>query len=204
MKVKLWCVFRWRNIFYLFLLGLAVLPLACGQKVEPTGAVTMAAAPTPTLTPVPTVCSNLGFVSLVGGGGAKANNFIEALTFAVSSPVTITSLSMHVDTTGGGNTVLGLYSDNSGVPGTLLASGVISDTVSSWNTVSVTPVAISAGNYWLAFDNSSSSTIFDQGTGSVTNYQLTYAYSGSLPATWPAGGLSGPLTPYALYVTGCN
>jgi hypothetical protein len=203
MKVKFWSFFKWKNIFWIFLLGLAVLPLACGQKVPPTGAVTAAATSTPTATAVPTVCSDLGFVSTSGGSGAKANNFIEALSFAVSSPVTINSLSMYVGTTGGGNTVLGLYSDNSGAPGILLASGVINDTVSSWNTAAVTPVAISTGNYWLAFDNSSSTTLLGQGTGSVTNYQLTYAYSGSLPATW-AGGLSGPLQPYSLYATGCN
>jgi hypothetical protein len=185
---------------FLTLLAAALLFIqACGQKIEPTSA----AAGTPTPTAVPTVCSNLGFSSISGGSGAKTNNFIEALSFTVSSSVTITSLSMRIDTTGGGNTVLGLYSDNSGAPGTLLASGVINDTVSSWNTVAVTPVAISAGNYWLAFDNSSSTTLFDQGTGSVTNYQLTYAYNGTLPATW-VGGLSGPLQPYSLYATGCN
>lgn len=77
---------------------------------------------------------------------------------------------------------VGVYSDNSGVPGTLLSSSDTFTSISGWNTVSLnTPVKVTGGNnYWLAIEVSTT-CLFNGGT-EFSSY-LRQA-GGSLPASY--------------------
>jgi hypothetical protein len=149
-------------------------------------------------------CNNIGYAN-AGTIGTKANNFIESYAVTVSSSVTVNSLAMSIGSTSTGNIVLGLYTNNGGQPQSLLTSGVISDTASSWNTVDVTPVVIGAGVYWLAFDNSLTATDLNRESNAVSNYESpTYTYNGTLPNPFTPGGLGGTNIPFSIYMVGCK
>lgn len=150
--------------------------VSCGAKAP--------ASPAPT--PVPTVCATLGFTTSGGGPSFKVDNYIGAYSFTVASPVTVAGLSVSIGSTGGGNTVLGIYSDNSGTPNLLLTSGVVNNTAASINTVSVSPVVLTVGTYWLAMVNNSNTTNYMKSAGAFSPYfESAYTYNGSLPSTMP-------------------
>jgi hypothetical protein len=165
-----------------------------------TGCPNSPSSPAPT--PVPTVCQTVGYAN-AGSNATKANTFLEAFAVTVSTPMTVSSLSVSIGSVGSGHTVLGLYTNVSGYPVSLLTSGVVTETVSSINNVNVSPVAIGAGNYWLAFDNNTASTDFNGESGSVTTFQATYTYNGTLPNPM-ASGLTLLHAPYSIYLYGCH
>jgi hypothetical protein len=184
---------------------LTTLNTGCGNSSPSSPAATATFTPTITSTPSPTVCANIGFNTVGSTSTGEINTAIFASYFTVGSPVTVSSLSVSIGTTGVGNTVLGIYADNAGTPTSLLASGIINNTVSSLNTVSVTPVVLAAGNYWLAIDPSSGSTLYEQSGGAFVTYiQSSYTYNGSLPSTMPAVSYSGSGDALYLYATYCN
>jgi hypothetical protein len=85
---------------------------------------------------------------------------------------------------------VGLYSDNGGVPGTLLASGSVTSPASgAWNTATLSSGAtINAGTvYWLAFLGTGGTLSFlDQGSGSCSQSHSATGLS-ALPGTWSPG-----------------
>lgn len=85
------------------------------------------------------------------------NGFLLAQSATLTQGGTLQSVSFYV-TTPGGNLRLGVYNAHGPTngPGGLLASTAMITPASGWNTVPVTtPVAIAAGNYWLAYETSS-------------------------------------------------
>jgi hypothetical protein len=82
----------------------------------------------------------------------------------------------------GVNATVGLYSDNSGVPGTLLSSSEPFTSIAGWNSVSLnTPVNVTGGNnYWLAIEVSTS-CLFNG--GNTSSGYLNQA-GGSLPSSY--------------------
>jgi fibronectin type 3 domain-containing protein len=85
---------------------------------------------------------------------------------------------------------LGLYSDNAGHPGSLLASGTVtSPSPGTWNTVNfTTPPSVTAGsNYWVGLLGTGGTVSFrNQATGSCSESASTTNLT-SLPATWTTG-----------------
>lgn len=104
----------------------------------------------------------------VGGGAPQSP---EAYAYTATTAGTAQSISVYFCGTGCGvgspaaySTEVGLYSDNSGVPGTLLGSGTItSPTLDAWNTVNISGSAsISAGaQYWIATLNEGTGTQYE-------------------------------------------
>jgi Fibronectin type III domain len=88
------------------------------------------------------------------GGGHGGYQF--SLPVNLSQKATLHSLGLYCYVPDG-TVYLGLYNDNGGAPGTLLASTPASPLVAGWNTVLVsTPTVLAPGTYWLSFIPSSS------------------------------------------------
>ena len=179
--------------------------------VPPTATKTLTPVPptvTPTLTPVPPTATStstatpitlLGDKSIEATVDNDASGQAEAFQYSATSTGTATKLYIYVDAQ---NTtsqlVVGLYSDVSGQPHTLLGQGTISaPTVGAWNSVSIPGASVTSGTkYWLAVlgaagtgspwfrDNSS-------GTSSVGSSQTNLT---TLPATWTTGTTYNPAT----------
>jgi len=112
---------------------------------------------------------------------------IQATQTTVAVTGTLESLSFYVPPGGAaGNLVLGVYSNSSSKPGTLLATTASFAAVAGWNTQPVTsPVSLTAGTYWLAFQPSSDSLV-DARVNTTASYYKTHTY-GSLPASFGTG-----------------
>jgi hypothetical protein len=94
----------------------------------------------------------IGANAVLSDGDSQNGNLVLAQSAALSQAATIESLSFYV-TRAAGQLLLGIYdaSGATGRPGKLLAQTKSFTPVKGWNTQSVvTPVALAAGNYWLA------------------------------------------------------
>ncbi len=102
-----------------------------------------------------------------------ANNayFVGVTLYA---PATLTGVRVKFTTGGAGNYDVGIYSDNSGVPGTLLAHAAATITSLATSTAVLTPALIGGnlplapGRYWLALWTSNSATDKVSGFNSAT------------------------------------
>jgi outer membrane protein assembly factor BamB len=127
----------------------------------------------------------------------------EAFQTTASASGTVSTLSVYLDSGSSATSVVaGLYSDASGHPGTLLTQATLAAPVAgAWNTIAVTPVAVSGGSsYWLALLGPSGTIKFRDrccggGTTSEASAQTTLT---SLPSTWSGGGVyhDGPVSAY--------
>jgi hypothetical protein len=103
---------------------------------------------------------------------------------------TADTLAIYVDAADGATKIMiGLYSDNGGIPSALLASGVLnSPAKGAWNSVGIQSTSITSGaTYWLALlgnsgtpvwrDSSNCSVVQTSGIGSLS----------ALPTSWPKG-----------------
>lgn len=137
---------------------------------------------------------------------ADSNPAGAAEAFRTTAPAsgTVTQLDAYLDTGSAATTVaVGLYTDNGGHPGLLLASGTIAAPVAgTWNSVSVPPVGVTAGAvYWIALLGNGGTIRFrdrccGSGSSSETAGQTGLAV---LPSAWTSGGSyhDGPLSAYA-------
>src|SRR5215472_6572575 len=130
-------------------------------------------------------------LSMADSGNA---NFLLTQNAGLSQPATIQSLCFYVRTAGG-QLGLGIYdaSGPNGGPGRLLAQTNPFTPVAGWNTAGVvTPVALAAGTYWLAYLPSSNNLAFVKGfsSGASNNF---YPYTfGFMAATFSMNPSSGP------------
>jgi len=167
---------------------------------------------------------NAGFIAspdtVIGGGElgdatVESNddnsngNLLLAQEAALSHTATVQSLSFYV-TTATGNLILGIYDATgpSGGPGARLATTAGFAPTTGWNTANVvTPVALAAGNYWVAYNPSSDGLHFVNNGGASGNcayYSHTY---GALPGTFSTAPTSCTPTLWSLYATvtpGCG
>jgi hypothetical protein len=110
--------------------------------------------------------------------GATATGTLNRLSFYVSSGSTATTL------------IVGIYSDDSNKPGTLLTTGSVSaPTAGAWNSVSVAPIGLTSGTrYWLAALGTGGTLRFRDATRSsyrsASSSQTTLT---ALPATFAVG-----------------
>src|SRR5579862_7542827 len=128
----------------------------------------------------------------------------QAEAFLVTASVTgsVTTLSVYLDASNAAQTVyVGLYSNSSGHPETLLGAGTIAaPTAGQWNTVNLSPaVQLTAGTaYHIALLGTGGLIQYrdtSNGTYSETSSQSNLA---SLPDVWSSGSswTSGPLSAY--------
>jgi hypothetical protein len=144
----------------------------------------------------------IGDTTVESAGDNGNGNLLLAQEATLSQSATIRSLSFYV-TAASGNLILGIYdaTGSNGGPGNLLATTRGFAPATGWNTASVvTPVALAAGNYWLAYLPSSSSLAFpaERTTGNCVYSSLTY---GSLPATFSTSPWSCTPTNWSFYAT---
>jgi hypothetical protein len=164
-----------------------------------------------TVAPESLATQTIGLTFIQTQGDSGEGNYLLAQEATLPYASTIESISFWV-TAAAGNLILGIYDATgpSGGPGNLVATTAgFAPTANSWNTANVvTPVVLAAGNYWLAYNPSSSLTFLNNGgaTGNCAYY--SYTYSGALPATFSTAPSS--CTPalwdfYATFTaTGCG
>lgn len=126
-----------------------------------------------------------------GTTGVHAPDYLLGQQVTLSSAITLTGLGINIYATSG-NTVIALYTDSSGSPGTLVAQ-TGSEALSVGNNdlgLSGSNVAVSAGTYWImkvhddvAYVTESSSA----GSTNTTAYE-SFTFSSSVPD--PAGSVS--------------
>jgi microcystin-dependent protein len=100
-----------------------------------------------------------------------------------------------------GHVLLGVYADNSNVPGTLLAQGTAVIPASGLTTIPMnTNPTLTAGKYWLAVQvESATSGYYDTTAGSLGYFDSSVSWTGSLPGSAPAGSTGVFL--FSLYAT---
>lgn len=156
------------------------------QTSTPTDTATVAPTDTPTSTPTP--CATLGSAGDSNHVGSGSTCAALAAPFTLSTTVYAYQMEIYAsnqpDNTG---IYVGIYSDNAGAPGTLLASagptGLL--TANSWNVIPINGLYLSAGNYWVAAASaggSGSQWPFSE-DGGVTTGLFYNGCTNSLP--WP-------------------
>ncbi len=113
----------------------------------------------------------------------------EAFQVTASAAGTLANLAVYVDaSTTSGKLVVGLYSDNAGHPGTLLAQATkLSPASSAWATVPIPATSVvSGGKYWLAVLGGNTGTLRfrDRFKGSCKSELAAQTALDTLPATW--------------------
>ena len=128
----------------------------------------------------------------------------EAFGATAASTGTVSSLTVYLDATSkAAKVIVGLYTDNAGRPGTLLAQGSTTAPIAgTWNQIEVPAVAVTAGSkYWI-------SVLGPTGTGEIRfrdvpsgsrSENSSQTNLTSLPATWSPGHdwSNSPISAYA-------
>jgi plastocyanin len=129
----------------------------------------------------------------------------QAFKTTPSQNVTVTALQVYVDASSTATElVAGIYSDNAGHPGTLLAQGKrVSPQAGATNTVSINATTLTAGKpYWIALLSNAKGQVKFRINGKTSPMEMC-ATTGlsSLPTQWVPGnaGVDGPM---AVYGTG--
>ena len=134
-----------------------------------------------------------------GGSVDSSNrNFINATKFTASSSGTISTLFASVGGTIGtspnNQAQMGIYTDSSGSPGTLLRSSSSVSVTSGWNSFSISPTSITSGvTYWLAYNvngTSDSHNNLNYEAGSSNQSKWVSQTFGTWPGTWSGGTFS--------------
>ncbi len=169
----------------------------------------LGATATPTATPTPT-CSTVSAGKAVAGKDVYPDGFNTVLGSVFTLPAGIVvSLSVNIETNfGNGQVQLGIYKDNQGTPGNLLAqsqpenySGLKGN--QQWITAPVPSTLLTAGKYWLVVTASGSPWVTgDPGTPNSGVISPFAPPIGNLPGTFPANELNTIV--YSIYANECG
>jgi hypothetical protein len=112
--------------------------------------------------------------------------------FAVPNTATGTaqSIAVYLDPTSAATSLsMGLYADNGGHPGTLLASGTLSSPAAgAWNSVSIPATSVSPGTYWLAVLGFGGTPYWrDRAAGNCASEVSAQVNVSALPSAWATG-----------------
>jgi hypothetical protein len=122
------------------------------------------------------------FATFTTAGGFGANYILGTkMNLPVSGLLTGLSMKGHA---GHGNVKMGLYANNAGVPGALLATSVSALIVEGTNTMAVTPVILAAGDYWVmaVYDIGGNTSDYLNGSTKTVYYQSS-TFANPLPAS---------------------
>jgi hypothetical protein len=189
--------------FVFILIALAVLTIfSCTNKTSgpsnaPTNTPTITNTGTPTSTDTP-VC--LATVTITPAGICKVfGNTDPAASWQTEDRTTMGKFTLATQQTatriyfyGGNNSYIikykiGIYSDNSNFPGTLLTSmtDYFYTNGRGWYEIDINDIVLNAGDYWLAFGSTDNSSLYGEqtsgGTGGIYTIQNTV-----LPADFSA------------------
>ncbi len=139
--------------------------------------------------------------SAAGTGGYNLAGQLDCAQYTLNQAMTVTSMNLYMGSGTSGCGVVGVYSDNAGVPGSLLAQSGISALAPGWNSFSLPPTLLAAGKYWLS-GSFSGNAVFDysNGGGGTMRFE-TYAYTGGLPSG--VGSTTGYGWLMSAYAGGC-
>lgn len=118
-----------------------------------TGTPTWSRTPTTVLTPTPIgtqPCPTPGvFGSTASGNWHYGGDYFITTAFQLSSDSTVTALKCYYYQSGSGRA--GIYTDNSGIPGTQIAVSEIQATTAGWIRFDIPDIRLTAGSYFLAY-----------------------------------------------------
>ena len=167
----------------------------------PSPSPTASHTPTPTATPSPTSTALTIPTPLVGTTAISSSidsnlpGQPEAFPYTAASSGVATSAWVYVDPTNtAGSLVLGVYADNSGAPGALLAQTTLASSVpGAWNSAPIGPIQIVAGSqYWLALmqphDSAGKLAFRVQQRAGGSSQTGTQVNTAGLPVTWAGAG----------------
>jgi hypothetical protein len=149
----------------------------------------------------------LGNSSVAGSSDNDASGSAEAFRFTATSAGSAQSISVYVDSdSNASGLVAGVYGDNGGHPGTLLASGSTSSpTAGEWNVVTLNSTAnvLSGTTYWLAVLGTGGQLNFRDSSPGTSSCSENSSADGltSLPSSW-SSGQSWTTCSLSAYVTG--
>jgi hypothetical protein len=136
----------------------------------------------------------LGTQTVQGNLDSNATGMAEAFQYTAATSGTVNKLSVYLDASStASRVVVGLYADNAGNPGAVLAQGTITAPVAgTFNEVAVSGAAVTAGqSYWIAVlaPTGATGTVQFRDVGSGGNTQTSASSTlSALPATWSTGG----------------
>ena len=136
--------------------------------------------------------------------GASSGTYtgLTGVQVTVSQSGTLQSVTIFWSGVTGINFLLGVYSDASGVPGTLLATSALATTNGGKQTLNMTtnPTIAAGTKVWLMVENQSGVTgNFDSG-GGPGYFNSSQAWTGALPSTPSSGGSTGAFN-FSLYAS---
>jgi hypothetical protein len=148
--------------------------------------------------------TNYGDTNIESRSGTSSR-CICAQAITVTTQGTLQSISVYITSlNGGGNLQVGIYNDSVGNPGncagTLVASSGIAAAQVGWNTVLFKGVFLSAGTYWLAFQDSTGAPLFAYGS-SAGKFIFTPNTFGTFPGTYPLSPSTAKGYYFSLYAT---
>ena len=133
---------------------------------------------------------------------SRARTDKRAAACTMSEDGTLTSISVYNDTNASAdNLVMGVYSDNAGVPNTLLRQTVeATDLVAGWNTLNLTSgLTVTSGTtIWLAFHSEGIVQKWEAHATILRDFESS-AYNATMSATFTSSGTA--LYTYAIYAT---
>ena len=142
----------------------------------------------------------MGQTSVLSGSDGGNGGYLIAQNATLTNAGTLQSESFYVNTAGG-NLTLSVYDATgaNGGPGKLIASSAVFTPVTGWNTVPLPQVALSPGNYWLAYLPTSNALGFPATFGAGTYYAA--AGQTSVPSPFPLSAAFKGSTNWSLYAT---
>src|SRR5579863_6906321 len=114
----------------------------------------------------------------------------EAFQFAATASGTVSTLTVYIDSSSGATQlIVGIYASSGQNPGALLGQGSIaSPTGGAWNTVSISPVTVTAGTvYWISILGTGGTLAFRDSGANCISQSSAQANLTSLPSTWSVG-----------------
>ena len=130
----------------------------------------------------------LGTTTSGGTNTAITANEIHGTRFQAGSAITLSHIDLDIGTSVAGNIQCAIYSDNSGVPGTLLmGTNALSNPGTGWETFTLTSSqALTSGTYyWLLFWSAANYSV-ENTTASGTSWYESLTYG-----SWPSSAGSG-------------
>jgi hypothetical protein len=115
--------------------------------------------------------------------------------YALGSAGTLSTISVYVSSPDGDDRIqVGVYSDDTGMPDSLIVQSSTVAISNGWNTVDVPDTALAAGTYWLAvavdFATGNPFVNVPQDTSASTSVYTQTGTFGTMPSSYgtPAGG----------------
>ena len=151
----------------------------------------------PTLTHTQTV-NPLCNMSVIGNTNASPSDIWNSLAdgtslnsskYVLAQAGTITGITIRLNATDGGHTRVAVYSHNVNKPQNLLVESYAQEIINGDNYFPLTPTALAAGTYWLAFQSVEGvDHYYDTGAANSEYYYNNLSLEfGPFPTTFPAG-----------------